>query len=936
MKLVLRLATLFLVALLLIVGPGFFPLFGWPRAAVADERLIQQATALFEAGQYQQAKDLWQQATTRGDALPRAVAWGNLALTLQQLGQWDAADQAIAQALNLLKPNPPSIPYAQILDIQGHLAFGRGRFQAALELWQQSESFYTSLKAQSPTSQPIGEGLRLNQLNQAQAMQMLGLFNQAQDLLRRIEASAQQQSDPRLKVHELRALLEVSAKLGQFATLGEAQTLANRAEATIAQLPAAQQAQERAALLLSLGHISRTFAERERELTGREISPQGQRFTQGAASGCKTYLQLDEDGAPINLAQAQQALQLYQQAGQLANPSAESSAVALQSQLHQLTLAQELGQSPAAASTEALKRQIQQLPPSRTGIFAQIHLAQALLCNPERSEGAIAQQLSTAATQAHQIQDKRAESYALGTLAKLYEQQGATLPQQLAYAQQLSEKALLLSDSIDAFDISYQWQWQLGHILRQRGGEANRRLALERYYPQAIQSLEAVRGELVGTNPDVQFSFRDNAEPLYREYVDLLLSEPNPSPERLKQAIELIDSLQVAELENFFRCVLSQLVQITQVTQTTDPESATLYPIILPDRVEVILQLPDQPNPVRYSQAIPNAPATIDKTTRLLKNALIDRASDASNYQQPGEQLYRWLLQGAEPYLQQSKVKTLVFVLDGGLRDIPIAALWDGQAFVVQKYAVAITPGLKLLGPQRFEQKPFKALIGGLTSDQPTRLANSRQELGALPFVKQEIRRLKEVIPESTILEDQQFVPSQIAQALKQTPYPIVHLATHGIFSDNPKETYLVTAKNELIDIDRLQELLRTGKGNRRDALELLMLSACQTAKGNRRATLGMAGVAIRAGASSTVATLWSVDDQSTSQIVEQFYRKLRGAIERRDGTTKAQALRQAQLTMLENDLPKAPASSASAEEESTDFSHPYYWAPFILLGNWL
>jgi CHAT domain-containing protein len=185
------------------------------------------------------------------------------------------------------------------------------------------------------------------------------------------------------------------------------------------------------------------------------------------------------------------------------------------------------------------------------------------------------------------------------------------------------------------------------------------------------------------------------------------------------------------------------------------------------------------------------------------------------------------------------------------------------------------------------------------------------------------------VIPGSTVLVDNQFVPEKLAANLKQNSYPIVHLATHGIFSNNPKDTYLVTAENQYLDIDRLQELLRAGKGNRQDALELLTLSACQTAKGNRRATLGMAGVAIRAGASSTMATLWSVNDQSTGKLVAEFYRNLRGAIEKRDGTTKAQALRQAQLALLEN----APAQNPDA---TPDYSHPYYWAPFILLGNWL
>jgi CHAT domain-containing protein len=904
MESVLRACLAFFLALLLTLASSQI---GFTSVNSIDN-LIQEATQFYESGQYQQAKSAWQRAveSSREDS-HRAVALGNLALTLHQLGEWEDADRAIAQALKLLKP-PSSPTYAQLLDIQGHLEFGRGRFQAALDRWRQAEKIYANTK---------DEGLPINQLNQAQAMQMLGLFTQAETLLDGLQARANQQSNPLLKVRELRSLIEVSAKLGRYNQIDQIQAIVTAAAPDFAKLPEPQKQQEQAAMLLTLGNIRRSLAEREREISGLTIAdPLIQR--------CKTY--------GTDRALAQEALKDYQQAANLVD---SNSAISLQSNLSQLSLQQELGMEIGGLLPK-IETQLKNSPTNRSTIFANINLAQSLFCSPQVSDEAIAQPLSSAIVQAQKIQDKRAESYALGMFGKLYERQAKTIKdsaiaqKQLTYAKQLSEKALLIADSIDAADISYQWQWQLGRILRDLGGEANRKQAIEVYYPRAVKSLETVRGELVGTNPDVQFSFRDDAEPVYREYVDLLLAEPNPNPERLNQAIALIDSLQVAELENFFRCVLSQLVQISQVTQKQDPEAAIFYPIILRDRLEVILQLPNQAQPIRYSKIISNT--ELEKTTVALRDALVNETSYASEYQQPGEQLYRWLIQPAESYLAQAKVKTLVFVLDGELRNIPISALWDGKQFLLQKYSVAVTPGLKLLGPKRFEQQTFKALLGGLTGSEPSTPAPSRQTFGALPYVKEEIQQLKAVIPQSTILVDQQFVPKRLAQVLKQSSYTIVHLATHGIFSNNPKDTFLVTAENQSIDLDRLQELLRAGKGNRRDALELLTLSACQTAKGNRRATLGMAGVAIRAGASSTVATLWSVDDRSTGKLVEQFYRNLRGAIEKRDGTTKAQALRQAQLALLENRL----NWGTEARSQGVDYSHPYYWAPFIMLGNWL
>ncbi len=900
----------FLLALLLVITTGLTRSGIVP--AVATDRLIQQASQLYESGQYQQAKSVWQQAAAAAKDDPeRAVALGNLALTLQQLGTWDEADRAMNQSLALFRSPLKSATYAQLLDIQGHLAFGRGRFQTALESWQQAGSIYNKTNDAA--------GLRINHLNQTQAMQMLGQFTQAEKLLKNLQSSIDQQTDPLLKVRERRSLLEISAKLGRFDRLDQAEAIVTAAD--FAALSPTQKSEEQAATDLTLGNITRSFAEREREITATAADQ---------ARSCKTY---SRDADDPTLKTAQKALARYQSA---ANLVPRNRPIALQGQLSQLSLQQELGQE-IEGLLPAIEAQLSQLPNNRSSIFARVNLAQSLFCAAHVPDATIAKHLTQAIAQAQSIQDKRAESYALGTLGKLYERQASRMSdaklvqRQLNYAKQLSEKALLIADSIDAVDIRYQWEWQLGRILRQLGGEANRQQAIAQYYPRAVKSLETVRGQLIGTNPDVQFSFRDDAEPVYREYVDLLLDEPNPSPARLSQAIGLIDSLQVAELENFFRCVLSQLVQINQVAQQQDAAAATFYPIILPDRIEVILQLPNQAAPIRYTHKISNAPQTIEQTSFDLIDALSNEKSFDWEYKIPGEQIYRWLIQAAEADLAKAKVKTLVFVLDGGLRDIPISAIWDGKAFLLQRYAVAVTPGLKLLGPQRFEQKAFKALLGGLTSDQPSHPAIARNEFGALPHVKEEIAKVHRVIPKSTVLVDHEFVPAKLAAALQQNSFPIVHLATHGIFSNNPKETYLVTADNQHIDIDALQTLLRTGKGNRRDALELLMLSACETAKGNRRATLGMAGVAIRAGASSTVATLWSVDDRSTGKLVEQFYTNLGRAIAQHDGTTKVQALREAQLALLENKLP-----GTAGDEATVDYRHPYYWSPFIMLGNWL
>ncbi|WP_317986615.1 CHAT domain-containing protein [Nostoc sp. MS1] len=141
----------------------------------------------------------------------------------------------------------------------------------------------------------------------------------------------------------------------------------------------------------------------------------------------------------------------------------------------------------------------------------------------------------------------------------------------------------------------------------------------------------------------------------------------------------------------------------------------------------------------------------------------------------------------------------------------------------------------------------------------------------------------------------------------------ILHISTHGQFSSDPSRTGFL-AYDRQINIGEFDSLLRNKSQITPQMIELLVLSACQTAKGNKRSALGIAGVAVQAGARSTVASLWLVEAESTVLLMQEFYRGLN------NGLTKAEALRQAQLSLKSN--PK--------------YSHPYFWSPFILVGSWL
>ncbi len=303
-----------------------------------------------------------------------------------------------------------------------------------------------------------------------------------------------------------------------------------------------------------------------------------------------------------------------------------------------------------------------------------------------------------------------------------------------------------------------------------------------------------------------------------------------------------------------------------------------------------------------YATSLPSE--QVERTVRQLRVELIK--SFGQRFLPLSQQVYDWLIRPAEADLQASQIKTLVFVLDGSLRNIPMAALHDGNQYLMEKYDIALTPGLELLEPQPLARNQLKVLTAGLSE--------ARQGFPALPQVEAELNQIQSQIPGEVLL-NQQFTKTSIQNTIDAVPFSVIHLATHGQFSSKAEDTFILTW-DDRINVNDLDNLLRTTGLQRTSAIELLVLSACQTAKGDNRAALGIAGVALRAGARSTLATLWSVDDEGTAQLMSRFYQELANA-----EVTKAEALRRAQQSILQD--PKYR-------------QHPYYWAGYVLVGNWL
>ncbi|MGK7904044.1 MAG: CHAT domain-containing protein [Hormoscilla sp.] len=814
---------------------------GSQMLSASADRLLEAGRREASSGRYSQAARLWQQAVVaygqQGEALGSAQSWSYLSFAYLQLGQLQQAQAAIAESKSQLQQasDQPgtAIILASTLNTQGSILLARGETTAALEIWESAAKTYEL------AGDELGKLGAI--INQAQAMQTMGLYRRARKTLQEVNQQLQSQPDSLMKATGLRSL---GVALQVVGDLDESTAVLQQS------LAIAQQLESQPSISATLFSLAKTA--RAKQDTERAIAY----YQQAAASA--------------------------------ANPLEKTEALLGQLQAYQSQKQWEL----ARTLLPEIQVQMKNLPSTRMSVYARVNLAASMMQMPttdQTSAVEIAEILAAAAGEAQQLQDQRGESYALGQMGKLYQKNG-----QLTAAKNLTEQALQIAVEMELSEIASRWQAQLGEILEARGDTQGAIAA----YTSAVNSFESLRSDLLAISEEVQFSFRDSIEPVYRGLVSLLLRD-DPTQADLIQARQVIESLQLAELDNFFRdaCLDVQAEQIDQV----DTTAAVIYPIILSDRVEVILSVPGKPLK-NYKTFLPQA--EVESTLRQARGALslsFPKRKRLEIYQQ----IYDWLIRPAEQSLSASEIETLVFVLDGYMRNLPMAALYDGQQYLVENYSVALTPGLQLLSPRPLRERQLTTLVGGLSE--------SRQGFMPLPGVETEVQRVATKIS-SEVLLNQEFTHSSLEATLLSDNSPVLHLATHGQFSSNAADTFIL-AWDDKIDVVELANLLSDRERNPERAIELLVLSACQTAKGDNRAVLGLAGLAVRSGARSTMATLWSVRDDSTADLMTEFYQQLASS-----DNSKSEALRQAQLSLL----------------SKRQYNHPFYWAPFILVGNWL
>jgi len=553
--------------------------------------------------------------------------------------------------------------------------------------------------------------------------------------------------------------------------------------------------------------------------------------------------------------------------------------------------------------------------------------------------------------------DTHLKSLTYGHFSQLY---GAAkrYPEALRFIQ----KAIFLAQQVSHSErLLFRWYRDKAELLKtQQQFEA-----AIKAYRQAILYLEKLRSDIEASDQDSQINFKQVIRPAYMELVNLLLKQAEkmtgneeitckpilpslnscqqekqqnanfpkvcefPLPKNTNQqscylanALAIVERFKDFELRNYYRdeCVTQYC---TSFTQLLSKDTAIVYHILFPDRPVALLYFSDDDiQQVDLSYETYNLQKIVQRVGRLIKfvrfvkteKRLLDRNARF---------LYQHLFKKIDQKLKSRNIKTLVFVPDEYLRSIPMAILRDeNDQYLLEKYAISVTPSLVLTRFQQSSQKDLKLLLNGLSKQHPD---PQYQNLPELTFVENEIKSIAALFPTSKKLLNEKYHQDAMFQelTLADSPhYSGIHIASHAVFNLDTKKMVILTS-DDTLSIDDLIKLVNLNSPNKL-SIELLTLSACETAKDQKGAALGLAGLAVKAGVSSALATLWKVNDQSTAKLTEQFYQFYK------QGHSKAKALQKAQLALL-----KGEVTGIGKDGETITFESPYYWAPFILIGNW-
>ena len=401
---------------------------------------------------------------------------------------------------------------------------------------------------------------------------------------------------------------------------------------------------------------------------------------------------------------------------------------------------------------------------------------------------------------------------------------------------------------------------------------------------------------------------------------------------------EFIDNPEVvAAIENLSRTAQRQNLDLESLNalqnnlQNLQQNAVLLYPLILENRLELVLVTPYSP-PIR--RTVPVERAELNRVITTFRQALESAGSDAVT---PANQLYTWLIQPIENDLEAANAETLIYAPDAQLRYVPLAALHDGNGWLTERFGINHITAASLTDFNLQPPSDLRVIAGAFSQgNYSIQLGDRSLNFSGLPFARVEVENLERDIPETTTLFDTNFSPD--AMVPQMDSHTIVHLATHAAFlTGEPENSFILFGNGDRVTLNEIRTWTFRN-------VDLFVLSACETGLGGQLGDgteiLGFGYLMQQAGAASTIASLWSVDDGGTQALMNAFYRALQ------ENTTKAEALRQAQLALISGDSRAVGDSRGDAIElvfaqslpsqVEQRLTHPYYWAPFILIGNGL
>ncbi|MGB0560319.1 MAG: CHAT domain-containing protein [Spirulinaceae cyanobacterium] len=354
---------------------------------------------------------------------------------------------------------------------------------------------------------------------------------------------------------------------------------------------------------------------------------------------------------------------------------------------------------------------------------------------------------------------------------------------------------------------------------------------------------------------------------------------------------------------------------LTRIEAETDTRPVMVYALSYPDALELILITAQDTPLIRRVIPAANAPAMRYQTRRFLHGV---QRPGSDRYLDAAQQLHQWLIAPIQAELDAYEVDTLLFALSPGLRTLPLAALHDGNQFLIEQYSLGQVPSVSLTNSayQPLHTSPVVAMG-----------ASEFRTLAPLPAVPVELARITANQMGQSFLNEA-FTFEALGQASRNHGAGIVHLATHATFTPGRSDRAFIQFWEQKVQFPDLRRL-----GWYDDPqMELLVLSACETALGDRYAELGFAGLAVQTGVKSALASLWRVSDLGTLALMTDFYDQLRDP----EITIKAEALRQAQLGLLRGAVDRSTLADRPvfAPDADPDFSHPYYWSAFTLVGS--